>query len=225
MNRARADRGFTLLEVLIAVAVLGLIGGLTYKTFDAAYNLKTRVERAEERDQTVRGALTRMAHEISMTFLSEHYDHKRYRTRPTIFKLRDGRREADLLFTSFANQRLTTDAKESDQAAFEYSLGPSEDGSGKRDLYRRVKTIIDEDIERDGEKSVLASDVIAFSVECWEPKDREWRPEWDSNSTERTGGVLLPPRVKLSLTLLDENGKERTYMTETKIFLGQSLDF
>jgi len=87
MTRAR---GFTLLEVLIAVAVLALIGGLTWKSFDGAYAVKARVEQAEERDQMVRGALTRLAREVSMTFLSEHYDHKRFRERPTLFRLRDG---------------------------------------------------------------------------------------------------------------------------------------
>lgn len=218
-------RGFTLLEVLIAVAVLALIGGLTWKSFDAASDLKSRIEGAEEREQTVRGALTRMSRELSMAFLSEHYDHKRYRARPTLFSVRNGRGDADLLFTSFAHERLAADAKESDQAAFEYSLAPSEDGSGKRDLFRRVKTVIDEDVDRGGERAALASDVRSFSVECWDPKDREWRPEWTSNGAERTGGVLIPPRVKLTLVIQDEQGKERTYTTQTRIFLGQPLDF
>ena len=37
-------RGFTLLEVMIAIAVLAMIGGLTWKSFDGAYALKKRVE-------------------------------------------------------------------------------------------------------------------------------------------------------------------------------------
>ena len=82
--------GFTLLEVMIAVAVLGLIGGLTWKSFDAASDLKSRIERAEERDQTVRGAMNRIAREVSMAFLSEHYDTKRFRERPTRFVIKDG---------------------------------------------------------------------------------------------------------------------------------------
>src|SRR5262249_3746345 len=86
-------RGFTLLEVMIAVAVLAMIGAVTYKAFDGAYDLKHRVEKAEDRDQAVRAALDRIAREVSMTFLSEHYDRKRFRERPTFFKLKDGRGE------------------------------------------------------------------------------------------------------------------------------------
>ncbi|HKB75523.1 MAG TPA: type II secretion system protein [Myxococcales bacterium] len=222
MTRAR---GFTLLEVLIAVAVLGLIGGLTWKSFDGAYSVKARVEQAEERDQMVRGSLGRLAREVSMSFLSEHYDRKRFRERPTLFRLRDGRREANLIFTSFAHERLHVDAKESDQALFEYSIGPDPRDGSKRDLFRRVKPLLDEDPERGGDKSVLAEGVVGFSVEAWEPKDREWRAEWNSNGADRTGGVLVPPRVRLSLTVRGEDGKERTYTTQAKIFLTQPLDF
>ena len=220
-----ATRGFTLLEVLIAVAILGLIGGLTYKAFDGAYDLKKRIEAAEERDQMIRAALSRMAREVSMAFLSEHYDKRRYRTRPTMFRLKDGRRDAQLLFSSFAHERLHTDAKESDQGLFEYTIGSSEGGGGRTDLFRRTKGLIDEEFERGGDKQPLAEDVLQFSVQCWDPKDREWRDEWDSNSVQRTGGVLVPPRVKLSLTFKDESGKEKTLSTQAKIFLTQPLDF
>ncbi len=218
-------RGFTLIEVMIAVAILALIGAVTYKAFDGAWDLKQRVEKAEERDQTVRGALNRMARELSMAFLSEHFDRKRFRQRPTLFKLKDGRNDALLTFTSMGNERLYTDAKESDQALFEYKLDRDPDDGSKTDLFRRVKTLLDEEPDRGGEKQVLAEDVLKFHVQVWDAKDREWRDEWDSNGTNNTGQVLIPARVKLSLTIKDENSKEKTYSTQAKIFLGTPLDF
>jgi general secretion pathway protein J len=216
-------RGFTLLEVMIAVAVLAMIGGLTWKTFDSAYDLKQRVERAEERDQTVRGALDRIGREVSMTFLSEHYDHKRFRERPTFFRLKDGRAEAQLMVTSFAHERLHIDAKESDQAVFEYRL--ERDETGKNSLFRRVKPQIDEQPDRGGERAVLAEDVLRFTVQGWDPRDREWRDEWDSNSPQRTGGALVPPRIRIAITVHDEQGKERTWSTQARLPLTTPLDF
>lgn len=216
-------RGFTLLEVMIAVAVLAMIGGVTWKSFDSAYDLKQRVEKAEDRDQTVRAALARVAREVSMTFLSEHYDRKRFRERPTFFKLKDGRGDADLLISSLAHERLHVDAKESDQAVFEYKLDRDEDGN--RSLFRRVKPQFDEEPQRGGEKAVLADDVLKFSVEAWDPQEREWRAEWDTNSPQRTGGTLIPPRVRISLTIKDEQGKEKTWSTQAGIVLNQPLDF
>ena len=216
-------RGFTLLEVMIAVAVLAMIGGLTWKTFDGAYDLKRRVETAEERDQTVRGALDRIAREVSMTFLSEHYDHKRFRERPTFFRLKDGRREAQLMVTSFAHERLHIDAKESDQAVFEYRL--DRDDTGRTSLFRRVKAYIDEQPDRGGERAVLAEDVLRFTVQAWDPRDREWRDEWDSNSPQRTGGALVPPRLRIAITVRDEQGKERTWSTQVRLPLTTPLDF
>jgi len=216
-------RGFTLLEVMIAIAVLALIGTLTYKSFDSAYDLKRRVEAAEDRDQTVRGALDRIGREVSMTFLSEHYDRKRFRERPTFFRLKDGRREAILTVTSFAHQRLHVDAKESDQAVFEYRL--ERDDAGRTSLFRRVKAQIDEEPDRGGAKAVLAEDVLRFTVQAWDPRDREWRDEWDSNSPQRTGGALVPPRVRVAITVIDEQGKERTWSTQSRLLLGSPLDF
>ena len=181
------------------------------------------MEAAEDRDQTVRGALDRIAREVSMTFLSEHYDRKRFRERPTFFRLKDGRREAILTVTSFAHQRLHVDAKESDQAVFEYRL--ERDDAGRTSLFRRVKAQIDEEPERGGAKAVLAEDVLRFTVQAWDPRDREWRDEWDSNSPQRTGGALVPPRVRVAITLKDEQGKERTWSTQSRLLLTSPLDF
>jgi general secretion pathway protein J len=209
---------------MIAVAVLAMIGAVTWKSFDGAYDLKSRVEKAEERDQTVRGALSRMAREVSMSFLSEHYDRKRFRERPTVFKLRNGRNEANFTFASFAHERLQIDEKTSDQAIFQYTLERDPE-TGNMSIFRRVRPQIDEEADRGGEKAALADDVLRFTVQVWDPKDREWRDEWDSNSPSRSGGVAIPPRVKIAITVKDEQGKERTWSTQAKIFLGAPLDF
>src|SRR5207245_11217620 len=114
-------------------------------------------------------------------------------------------------FTSFAHQRLHVDAKESDSAVFEYKL--ERDEAGRTSLFRRVKAQIDEEPERGGEKAMLAEDVLRFSVQAWDAKDREWRDEWKEDSPERTGGALVPPRLRIAITVKHEQGKEPTLST------------
>ena len=41
----------------------------------------------------------------------------------------------------------------------------------------------------------------------------------------KAGQVLIPPRVKIAVTIKDEQGKEKVYSTQAKIFLGAPLDF
>jgi len=57
-----------------------------------------------------------------------------------------------------------------------------------------------------------------------EQDDRQ-SEEGDENGADRTGGLLVPPRVRLTLTVRDEDGKDKTYTTQAKIFLTQPLDF
>src|SRR5438094_7446601 len=133
--------------------------------------MRGRVARAEEGAQTVRGALDRIARDVSMTFLSEHYDRKRFRERPTFFTLKNGRSEAILTLTSFAHQRLHVDAKESDQAVFDYRL--ERDSNGKTSLFRRVKAQIDEEPDRGGERAVPPEDVLRFTVQAWDATARQ----------------------------------------------------
>ena len=99
------------------------------------------------------------------------------------------------------------------------------DENGKTSLFRRVKPQIDEEPDRGGPRAVLADDVLRFSVQAWDPKDREWRDEWDSGSPQRTGGALIPPRVRIAITVKDEQGRERTWSTQSRLQLATPLDF
>ena len=73
--------------------------------------------------------------------------------------------------------------------------------------------------------NLATPDATLITIQAWDPKEREWRDEWDSNGASRNGQELIPPRVKLSLTIKDEQGKEKTYTTQARIFLGNPLDF
>ena len=131
-------RGFTLMEVMIAVAITALMGAMVGMAFQTGFHAKEVVEAEADHYRMLRAAMNRMAREIGSAYVSDRYDAQRYRDqndRPTNFI----GEEDQLTLTTFAHQRLYTDAKESDQAIVEYSVQTSsERGANGQPLMRRT---------------------------------------------------------------------------------------
>ncbi|BDG08985.1 type II secretion system protein GspJ [Anaeromyxobacter paludicola] len=216
-------RGFTLIEVMIAIGISAVIGVMALGSFQRAHAARELTQAQEERFGGARRTLTRMARELSMAYLSEHYDHKRFRERPTLFRGKDGGRRDALLFTSFSHQRLVRDAKESDQALLEYTVDSDPERPGKLALFRREKVHLDEDPDRGGDKQLVLQNVAGFDAQFWDWKKQEWVNDWVSSSVERQG--TLPTRVKVRLTLEMPDGKEENFETQARVAIIRPLDF
>lgn len=218
----RATRGFTLMEVMIAVAITALMGTVVAMAFTTGFNAKEVVEAEADRYRMLRTAMNRMVREIGSAYVSDRYDLKRFRDqndRPTNFI---GERDR-LLFTTFAHQRLYTDSKESDQAVVEYFLETSRapGANGRQDLMRRQNPNVGERMDRGGTTDVLFEGIKGVEFAYWDTEKEEWDDEWDTRRSERKS--ILPTRVRITLIALDENGKEARYTTQTRIMLNTEL--
>ena len=121
-------RGFTLVEVLIAMGILAAMAVMTIGSLNEIDHASSAVHAQESRQSAARVALGRLTRELEMAFLSDNYDTVRFRDPPTLFIGHDD----DVLFTTFAHVRLYRDAKESDQAVVEYLLESDPDHTGER---------------------------------------------------------------------------------------------
>lgn len=218
----RAPRGFTLMEVMIAVAITALMGTVVAMAFTTGFNAKEVVEAEADRYRMLRTAMNRMVREIGSAYVSDRYDLKRFRDqndRPTNFI---GERDR-LLFTTFAHQRLYTDSKESDQTVVEYFVESSREpgANGRQDLMRRQNPNVGERMDRGGTTDVLYEGVKGVEFAYWDTEKEEWDDEWDTRRAERKS--ILPTRVRITLIALDENGKEARYTTQTRIMLNTEL--
>lgn len=214
--------GFTLMEVVIAVAITAFIGVVIGVSFNTTIVNKEIVEGQAEHYRMLRACMSRMVREIGAAYVSDRYDPKRYRDaydRPTNFV---GTREK-LLFTSFAHQRLYADAKESDQMVVEYSLKTSTESKarGRQDLVRREKVQLEERMERGGSEDVLFEGAKKLEFQYWNSERKQWEDEWDTRRTERKS--ILPTRVKITLTAVDDSGKEVRYVTQARVMLNTEL--
>ena len=68
----RKLRGFTLLEVLISIAILALITSLLYGAFAAMKRSKDGLSRLQDRQREARLAMTRITRELQSAYLSGH---------------------------------------------------------------------------------------------------------------------------------------------------------
>jgi general secretion pathway protein J len=215
-------RGFTLMEVLVAVAITAMMGGLIAAAFQSGYRAKELVESEADRYRGLRNATDRMVREISAAFVSDHYDTKRFRDqndRPTNFV---GARDR-LLFSSMAHQRLYTDAKESDQMVVEYFTRTTSSPGGKSrlDLIRRENPLLEDRMDRGGTEDVLLEDIRRLDFAYWDSDKKDWVNEWDTRRLERKS--ILPVRVAISIFALDETGKEVRYVTQARIILNTEI--
>lgn len=216
---ARRQRGFTLLEVTIAVAITAVMAAMALGAFRRAAEARDLTDAQEERFAGARVALSRMSQELSQAFLSEHYDHKRFpRERPTLFR---GRADG-ILFASMSHERLQRDARESDQALLEYALDRDPAFSGEQALFRREKAHLDDQPDRGGSRAVLCHHVKSLELSYWDWSKQEWVPQWSTAPGERP---LLPTRVRVKLTLRMPDGRDQPFETQARIAIVRPLDF
>jgi general secretion pathway protein J len=218
----RSARGFTLMEIMIAVAITALMGAMVSMAFQTGFHAKEVVETEADHYRMLRAAMNRMAREIGSAYVSDRYDAKRYRDqndRPTNFAGEENR----LLFTTFAHQRMYTDAKESDQAIVEYFVesSPDREANGRKDLMRRVNPNVEGRMDRGGTTDVLFEGVKRVEFAYWDSDRKEWEDEWDTRRADQKS--KLPTRVRITLVALDENNKEVSYTTQTRVMLNTEL--
>ena len=94
-------RGFTLLEIILAVSVLALVGTMIYGGFSQTALNKARIEEDVDRSRIVHMALDRMARELTMAFVSTHVNPSLdLRVVNTAFIGKDNGRDDRIDFTS-----------------------------------------------------------------------------------------------------------------------------
>jgi general secretion pathway protein J len=228
MNRARRSgaRGLTLLEVMVAVAILAMVAVLTYGAFDGLSRGKKSLGRVNDRYHQGRSALARMTSELSSAFLSMHQPPVEAQIRRlTIFAGSNGSPADRIDFTSFSHRRLTKDSRESDQNEISYFGSPDPNVSGKVDLARRESTTIDLEPKRGGEVDVLVEDIESFEVKYLDATTGMWTETWDSS--QATGQpARLPFEIKITLALKSGGeGKPVVFTTKMTMPMQAPLSF
>lgn len=221
MTRAR---GFTLIELMVAVAIVAVVSTMVWGSFKQTSMTKRAVEAQAVRYRTVRIALDRMARELAMAYLSQNEDTTQPQRRTRFVGKRHDKID-ELTFSYFGHQRLYEDVQETDTAVVQYTSQPDRDRSGVTDLMRRETRRLGyyrpEDIS--GERDLLCDDIVGLRVDYYDARDKVWRDDWDTTVADGEPD-RLPSKIKITLTVYDERGRAIPFQTQTRVMLQEPLN-
>jgi len=206
-QQSRGPRGFTLVELLVAIVVLSLISLLIYNAFASMKRSREGIERVDDRYREGRLAMTRMVRELQSAYISLHAPiNNSLLVQKTAFIGTTGTPADRIDFNSFSNRRMDKNSHVSDQCELSYFGSPNPDVSGVTDLARRISTQLDLEPKKGGRVDVLATDIDLFDLQYLDPMTGNWVETWDTTSTITGQPARLPVQMRVLLVL---NGGSR----------------
>jgi general secretion pathway protein J len=200
LKGAQKRSGFTLIEILIAVAILSIVLAALYSTFFLAHKAIDGMEESMVKLQESRRALDILKCELDSSYLSSTDEH-------TFFKIADrdifGKGASQLEFTTFSTLRPGL-------SKISYYV---EEKDGELNLLKKVESPY---VTGETEGIAIIEGLEAFTIEA-KYGDDTWVRTWDSEMNGRE-----PPEIRISFSMLIK-GKQVTLSDVSKPKIGGSI--
>jgi prepilin-type N-terminal cleavage/methylation domain-containing protein len=225
MRARRLQTGMTLIEVMIAIAILVVMMALAWRTIANTSESKKLFERYEERNHELRMALGRIVRDFEATYLSLNEDINAVNRR-TMFIAKSSFKLPEVRFSTLGHRVLWADANESEQTVIQYLAHDDPNHAGVVDWVRREqrRPSNQQPSEEPADYDVLVHDIAGAKLEFWNGKTTEWQNTWDTTQLDGQKGYL-PSRVRITLTTKGPDDKEYKVTTEARIWMQEALNF
>ena len=207
------DRGFTLIEILIAVLILGIVLSTVYASYTGTFRIISETQYDAEVYGMARSTLDRMARDLQsaalwrggFTFVSKPH---------TL-----GNREfVRLVFRSGAHVAFSDKDAQDGIALIEYDVEEGTDKEGYI-LTRSDSLYRDPGKEESSYGGFLLCDrVEALTYTFFDEKGKEYN-NWNSDGDVPVQKKRVPVTVLIRLSFVNEANRERPYLFMTRIHL------
>ncbi|MGN6556287.1 MAG: prepilin-type N-terminal cleavage/methylation domain-containing protein [Verrucomicrobiota bacterium] len=182
----RSNRGFTLIEVMVALFLLGIIVAAVYSSWIAVVrgskvglSAAAEVQRSRVAMRTMEDALTSVRMFVAD---SEYYS----------FEAENGNK-AYLSFVANLPESFPRSGKFGDMMVRRVTFAIEEGSDGESQLVlRQTPLLMDLDVDEQNHPVVLAKNVTKFELGFWDLRNAEWLDEWTQTNQ-------LPPMVKVTM--------------------------
>jgi prepilin-type N-terminal cleavage/methylation domain-containing protein len=213
----RPNRGFTLIEILVVIAILGIILPILFLFFTGTLETMNEVTAKADHVGSLRLLMDRLRREISCAFIPSD---------PAFTVCFVGRQHGsekeprdELNFLSFAHQWRGGEYESYDMAVIGYRIMEKEIRENDQTtvikiLVRREDAFPDPDIERGGDEIEMVDFIYAMRITYFDGS--QWVNEW--NNTIKGS---LPQQVRVDLYPADWTGLKKYYSVAIPLYLGQ----
>ena len=224
-GRRRSEAGLTLLEVMIASAIMVVMMALAWRTISNTSDSRRTFEKYEQRNHELRMAMGRVVADFESMYLSKNEDTNASHPR-TMLIAKSGSKMPDIRFSTLGHRVLWADANESDQTVIQYIAHNDPEHAGVVDWVRREQRRESNmpPEEEPAEYEVLVRDIKNVKIEFWNWKSLEWQDFWDTTQSDGQRG-WLPGRVRITITVAGVDGHDIKLVTQARVLMQEALLF
>lgn len=212
LGQAFVRSGFTLLELVITVALLSLVLALTYGSFIQLSTHANKLRHESESEQELRLLMQLLQQDLEgIQWLSKFASDGNPSGLIADERFAAGKRFSLLRFHSSVSARLHRQASPAADPRLHEIAYWVEENETKLQLMRREDYYLDSDLANGGRSVALISGVHAFRIEFLSVEqlgrsraEEQWDVRWDS--TQRSKESRLPVAIRITLGLADEDG-------------------
>ncbi|MGH7822056.1 MAG: type II secretion system protein GspJ [Candidatus Binatia bacterium] len=231
MNRADADRsGFTLLEIMISIAILSIVIVIVYGVFARTLTAKEYAEARSAETGTARAILNRIVRDLATTVMRA----SSALPQPTPSQDRDEALPKAVQQILFRSQNVVDGGVPFDDLAFSAIVRrPSASGVSSSDL-AVIRYFVERDPANPQRHALFRETVFSLSGQVFDPEEpdpagtvrlldgvaglefrfyngREWIQEWDSGDARNYGPA--PLAVEIALAVWNAAGEPELFHT------------
>ena len=221
------EQGFTLIEVLLALAIFSMIGIATVRTIIQITNTKRIAFADLDGYNSLRSAVSLIRFDLSQAFhilrpeLGEESQAALDRGQQAPHTLFDGRKN-ELIFTSLSHRVYYSGLRECEQTEISYFL-QRKPGATKPSLMKRESEILDADPYQGGPVYTILDNVDSLEFQYWDEKQARWQDKWNSDGGEYSD--RFPLAIKMKLAVDDGTKKGLRVQTEFKVAFPNNSNF